>query len=85
MRKVLACSLAAFAIGGIAGSVARAQTAQQTFDSNMANANEVSNRMQQEQAHQATTQNGTSQYSGPTVYSSGVSGSPVVGYQRSTH
>ena len=87
MRKLLVISLIALGVGGFTVSEMAAgpyaQSSQQTFDSNMRNANEVSGRMQQQQDHQATTQNGTSQYSGPKGYSSDVSGAPVVGYQKS--
>jgi hypothetical protein len=67
----------------LASEQAHSQTAQQTFDSNMRNADQVYQRMQQEKARQETTKNGTSQYSGPKVYSSGASGTPTVGYQKS--
>jgi hypothetical protein len=59
------------------------QSGQQTFDNNMKNADQVYQRTQQEKNRQETTQNGTSQYSGPKVYQSGASGKPMVGYQKS--
>jgi hypothetical protein len=67
----------------LAAGAAYSQTSQQTFDSNMKNADQVYQRQQQENARQETTKNGTSQYSGPKAYPSGASGSPVVGYQKS--
>jgi hypothetical protein len=50
--------------------------------------NESVNSTQQREADQARTrqlneQNGTSQYSGPKCWSSGASGSPACGYQKS--
>jgi hypothetical protein len=58
-----------------------------TFCQNMQNADQVYQRQQAEQQRQQqqryNDQNGTSQYSGPKAYSSGASGSPVVGYQKS--
>ena len=68
----------------LASTATFSQSGQQTFDSNMKNADQVYQRQQQEKARQETTQNGTSQYSGPKVYSSGASGTPMVGYQKST-
>ena len=68
-------------------TAAIAQTAQQTFDQNMRNANEVYKRQQdqqqREQQQRYNQQNGTSQYSGPTFRYDADRKAPIVGYQKS--
>lgn len=68
-------------------SIGRAEdcrTSNSQFCQNMRNAEEVSRRQQAERDRQNTQQRGTSQYTGPNCWSSGASGSPACGYQRST-
>jgi hypothetical protein len=58
-----------------------------TFCQNMQNANEVSKRQQQEQdraqQQRYNQQNGTSQYSGPTLNYNSNAKTPMIGYQKS--